>query len=79
MKEGFHWRQAAAGRESHSYALRVDSDSCHVVCSLFGVILIARPQSLFGPGSIDEIEYELDEVPQGVVVVTPEQRLAAVG
>ena len=61
------------------HALRFGTDSCRTVCSLFGVILIARPQSLFGPGSIDEIEYELDEVPQGVVVVTPEQRLAAVG
>lgn len=62
-----------------AFAYRADTDLCLAVCSLFGVILIARPQSLFGPGSIDEIEYELDEVPQGVVVVTPEQRLAAVG
>lgn len=50
-----------------------------LVCSLFGVILIARPASIFGPASLEELEYELDELPADVTIVTPAQRVTAVG
>ncbi|TCD70378.1 hypothetical protein EIP91_003730 [Steccherinum ochraceum] len=53
------------------------------LCSLFGVILIARPQSIFGNASLeDDIPYPLDENVGEIIditTVTPEQRLVAVG
>ncbi|THH32744.1 hypothetical protein EUX98_g1424 [Antrodiella citrinella] len=64
LKEHVSWKQAIAG-----------------FCSLFGVVMIARPQFIFGPASLDEIEitYEGGELPIDVHIVTPTQRVTAVG
>ena len=68
-----------------SEMLNVPNARFAVVCSLFGVILIARPEFLFGRAS-HETDIPLTDgtghVVEGVdttVLVTPAQRLTAVG
>ncbi|KAH8105246.1 EamA-like transporter family-domain-containing protein [Cristinia sonorae] len=48
------------------------------LCSLFGVVLIARPQSIFGSASLEDV-IPLDESAGDMMAVTPAQRLTAVG
>jgi len=51
------------------------------LCSLLGVVLIARPEFIFGRAAHDDI-FPIDAVPDvtiGIPTVTPAQRLGAVG
>jgi drug/metabolite transporter (DMT)-like permease len=70
LKEGYSFTQAIAGGESYALTYLVYGYlEASLVCSLLGVVLVARPPFLFN--SILH-GYELPEA-------TPAQRLAAVG
>lgn len=70
LKEGYSVTQAVAGGERYALTSLVCGYlEASLVCSLFGVILVARPPFLF---NTTPDEYYMPEV-------TPEQRLAAVG
>lgn len=70
LQEGYSVTQAVAGGERYALTSLVRGYlEASLVCSLFGVILVARPPFLF---NTTPDEYYMPEV-------TPEQRLAAVG
>lgn len=78
LKEGFTRGQTVAGGKSLAKArLSCRLTSLYLVCSLFGVVLIARPEFIFGPHSIP------GALPGGAIAPaergTPAQRLGAVG
>ena len=59
--------------------LVVDDQPSLVVCSLIGVVLIARPEFLFGPGHKSTTSGMGEEGLGPVERGTPAQRLGAVG
>ena len=101
LKEDFHWKQAVAGCEfpiswqsayTHVFTFKCSWSNIlfgSIVCSLLGVVLIARPDFLFGHKIQDtvvhpvegvEIDIEIDmQTLNPVDSVTPHQRLLAVG
>ncbi|KAL6310220.1 hypothetical protein BKA93DRAFT_754933 [Sparassis latifolia] len=48
------------------------------LCSLVGVVLIARPQFLFGSASVDTVPDVTEGIAGAVITATPAQRLGAV-
>ena len=57
-----------------------DQGDMSEVCSLCGVILIARPEFLFGRAAHDSLVVDVaDDGVSAVAIVTPAQRLSAVG
>lgn len=83
LGEPLTWKQCAAGCEWVHTSTVHRSDSV-LVCSLFGVVLIARPASLFGRAA--EADIPLSDGTGNVIEdilptahVTSAQRLVAVG
>ena len=84
LGEKLSWKQLVAGRTSrHSMRFAFRTLICAVVpvFSLFGVVLIARPEFIFGTQSQlpDVISTEDMIGTDSTNDVTPAQRLAAVG
>ena len=85
LGERFSWKRAAAGRTSPTLGAQTPKDHSHCVfsvVSLGGVVLIARPASLFGGSGHDPLAFPDDgglPVPSETHrVVTSEQRLMAI-
>ena len=79
LHEPFALRELLAGcARGHSLCLMGAKCYSFAVVSLIGVVLIARPQFLFGVNS-NETPRPPDDLMKRVLEVTPVQRLTAVG